>query len=626
MPIPSCYTGKILNIDLDNGTITQEILPEIFYRHFIGGNGLGARVLYERMKPRVDPLGADSVLGFVTGPLTALNIPGSGRYTVVAKSPLTLGWGEANSGGFWGSELKWAGFDALFIRGISNKPVYLSIVEGKAELKDALHLWGKDTNETEQIIQQELGDSRVRVACIGPAGENLSLMAGIVNDRGRIAARSGLGAVMGSKKLKAVAVSSGKTRAKIEALNPSGLKAAREEFAARVKASKFHQHMSTNGTGGGLSFLVSIGDSPTRNWLTTGKDSMPTANKLDSPNMDKYKLESYGCQACPIRCGALIKVQEGNFQTNGEVHRPEYETMAAFGSLCLNDDVESIIKANELCNLYGLDTIGVGGAIAFGIECYENGLINKGDTEGIELKWGDGNAIVALTEKICLRRGIGGILADGVKKAAEKIGKDSIQYAMHIGGHRLPYHDPRQNPSLGASFLCAAQPSCHTSSTGAHMLETGIDLGPDPLMKSPKFGVFTDFDKKGPLFTKGEAYNQLLNAAGLCSLYALFFYMPLVELLTPATGWNINWEEGLTIGKRIMTLTQAFNVREGITPDMFTLPKRLKTPLSVGPASGISIDFDLVKKSWFEAMEWDIITGKPRAKSLVDLGLSNLVK
>jgi aldehyde:ferredoxin oxidoreductase len=626
MPIPTCYTGKILNVDLNKGTISEEVLPEKFYHDFIGGNGLGARILYQRIEPKTDPLGPGNILGFVTGPLTGLNIPGSGRYTVVAKSPLTGAWGEANSGGFWGTELKWAGFDAVFITGISSKPVYLLISEGKAELKDASHIWGKNTDETEQLLLQELNDSKMRVACIGPAGEKLSLMAGIVNEKGRIAARSGLGAVMGSKKLKAIAVSSGKAHAKIEAADASKLKSAREDFAARVKASKFHQHLSSGGTGGGLSFLVSIGDSPTKNWSSTGKDSMPTANKLDSANMDKYKLESYGCQACPIRCGALIKVQEGNFQTTGELHRPEYESVAAFGSLCLNDNIESVIKANELCNLYGIDTIGVGGAVAFAIECFENGLITKRDTDGIELKWGDGAAIVALTEKICRRESIiGSILADGVKKAAEKIGGSSQEYAIHIGGHRLPYHDPRGNPSLGASFLCGTQPSCHMNSQGAQMLETGLDLGTDPVMKSPKLGVYSDFDKKGFIHTIGEAYGQLINAAGLCSLYSLFFYVPVVELLSPATGWDIDWTEGLKIGKRIMTLTQAFNVREGITPDMFTMPKRLTRPLTVGPATGVHVDFSQIKESWFKAMDWSLDNGKPTKRALTELGLAEFV-
>jgi len=329
----SCYTGKILFVDLTTGKVKQESPPESLYRDFIGGTGLGIRILYERMKPKVDPLGPKNILGFVTGPLTATPTPGSGRYMVVTKSPLTGAWAEANSGGFWGPGLKWAGYDGVFISGVSPKPVYLLLSGGKAEIRDASHLWGKDTNETDDILQKELGKPQARVACIGPAGEACSLIAGIVNDRGRIAARSGVGAVMGSKRLKALVVRGDKK--KISVAEPVKFKSAREDYSKKLKNSKFQQGLTAAGTGGGTSFLLSIGDCPTKNWNTTGTGSMPTATNLDAANMDKYKLDSYGCYACPVRCGAIIQVKEGPFATKGEVHRPEYETLAALGTLCL---------------------------------------------------------------------------------------------------------------------------------------------------------------------------------------------------------------------------------------------------------------------------------------------------
>jgi aldehyde:ferredoxin oxidoreductase len=623
--MPGCYAGKILFVDLTKGTIKEEKLPEKTYRDFIGGNGLGIRILYERMKPKADPLGPDNILGFVTGPLTATTTPGSGRYTVVAKSPTTGAWAEANSGGFFGPELKWAGYDAVFFTGISPKPVYLFISDGKAELKDASHLWGKDTNETDDILQKELGKPQARIACIGPAGESKSLMAGIVNERGRIAARSGVGAVMGSKRLKAVAVRSDKAKTKIAAAKPEELKAAREKFLKDIKASQFHQGLTAAGTGGGTSFLVSIGDSPTKNWNTTGTDSMPTCSNLDSANMDKYKLNSYGCHACPIRCGALIQVKEGPFATKGEMHRPEYETLAALGNMCLNDNLESVIKANEVCNLYGMDTMAVGGVIAFAMECYEKGLITKKDTDGIDLKWGNGAAVVALAEKIGKREGFGVVLADGVAKATERIGKGSEQFAMHVGGHRLPYHDPRNGPALGTSIIADAQPACHMNSQGTGLLESGIPLGSDPVLQPPKLEMYGDFDKKGPIYATGEAYYQLLSSAGLCAIYTIFFAVPVVELLAPVTGWDMNWAEGIKTGKRIMTLRQAFNAREGVTPDKFKLPKRVTVPQKVGPATGAVIDYDTLKKSFFDTMGWDIKTGKPSKNTLADVGLDKLV-
>jgi aldehyde:ferredoxin oxidoreductase len=613
------YAGKILFVDLTTGKVKEESPPESLYRNFIGGTGLGIRILYERMKPKADPLGPGNILGFVTGPLTATPTPGSGRFTVVTKSPLTGAWADANAGGFWGPELKWAGYDGVFISGASPKPVYLLISGGKTEIRDASHLWGKDANETDDIIQQELGKPQARVACIGPAGEACSLISGIVNERGRIAARSGVGAVMGSKRLKAVVVRGDKK--KISVAEPEKLKSVREVFTKRLKNSKFHQGLTAAGTGGGTSFLLSIGDCPTKNWNSTGTESMPTCTNLDAANMDKYKLNSYGCHACPVRCGAIIQVKEGPFATKGEVHRPEYETLAALGALCLNDSVESVIRANEICNLYGLDTMAVGNVIAFAMECYENGLIGKKDTGGIELAWGNAAAVVALTEKIAKREGFGAVLADGVKKAAERIGKGAEKYAMHVHGHRLPYHDPRNSPSKGTIYMSDAQPAAHMDTEGTGMLEQGIALGSDPWLQPSRLEVYGDYSSKGPMYVTGAAYYQLLSSAGLCAIYTIAFAVPVAELIAPVTGWDFGWEEGLKAGRRILTLRQAFNAREGLSPAEFQLPERVTAPQSVGPAAGAKIDFEALKRGYFKVMGWDIKTGKPHRQTLIDLGL-----
>ena len=617
------YTGRVLTVDLTTGAIKEESPSEDMYHDFIGGTGLGVRILYERMKPKSDPLGPGNILGFVTGPLTGTTVPGSGRFTVVTKSPVTGGWADSNSGGFWGPSLKWAGYDAVFVSGRSRRPVYLVISNGRAELKDASHLWGKDTCETEDMIQQELGQSQARISCIGPAGESCSLMAGIVNEKGRIAARSGVGAVMGSKQLKAVAVS-GDRKNEIVIADKEKLKSVREKFARDIKASKFHQGLTAAGTGGGTRFLVSIGDCPTKNWNSTGLDSMPTCENLVSTHMDKYKLRGYGCHACSIRCGALIQTKEGPFATRGEVHRPEYETLAAFGALCLNDNLESVIKANDICNRYGMDTIAVGGVIAFAMECYEKGLIGADDTEGLRLTWGNGEVIVSLTEKIARREGFGAVLADGVKRAAEHIGKGSEKYSMHVGGRSLPYHDPRLSPWLGANYVADAQPACHMGPQGTALLEQGLPLGPDPLLQPLKLAVYGDYDRKGEIYATGAEYFQLLSSSGLCALYSIAFAVPVAELIGPVTGWNVDWKEGLRIGKRILTLRQAFNAREGITPDEFKLPKRVMEPQSAGPATGARVDFETLKRGFFEAMGWSLESGKPNRQTLVDLNLDTL--
>jgi aldehyde:ferredoxin oxidoreductase len=578
------------------------------------------------MKGRVDPLGEGNMLGFVTGALTATSVPGSGRYGVVAKSPLTGAWGESNGGGTMGPELKTAGFDAIFFKGIAPKPVYLLLRNGIAELKDASGLWGKDTYETEDCIHQGTGDGKLKIASIGPAGEARSLLAGILNEKGRIAARNGVGAVMGSKNLKAIAVKGGIK--KITIADRAKLNQAQERFLSIIRSSEFGKGLSAAGTGGALSFLLSIGDSPVKNWRLTGAESMPTANKLDSGNMDKYKKSIYACQACPIRCGAIIEQKEGRFAIPGEMHRPEYETLAALGSLLVNDNQEAVIKVNDICNRYAIDTISTGTAIAFAMECYENGLIGKEDTDGLELVWGNADAIVAVAEKIAKREGFGAVLADGPTIAAQRIGKGSEQYAMTIRGNGLPFHDPRMSPAGGTAMIIDANPGHHMNSQITGMLENGAPVGSDPALQFPKMNPFSDFDKKGQLYAVGTAYHQLLDDAGMCALYTVNTTPPdLAELISGVTGWDFGWEEALKAGRRVLTLRQAFNAREGITPDQIDLPKRIKDELlPVATGAPPKIDFQALKAGFFSAMGWDLKSGMPSKETLADLGLTDLVK
>jgi len=354
------YMGKILLVDLTQGTTKEEPLEEETYRSFIGGAGLGAKVLYEHMKAGVDPLGPENWLGFVTGPLTGTNIPLSARFTAVAKSPLTDTWGEANSGGYWGAELKTAGYDAVFFSGVSSKPVYLWIDNGSAELRDAADLWGMDTAETTQAIQDKLGDPKVRVACIGPAGEMQSLLSSIIVDRFRAMARMGLGAVMGSKKLKAVAVRGTK---KVPVANTAKLKELRDDFMATIKASKYFDGHSTIGTSGGIERNLKGGSSPVKNWSLIGGEAMPSCVNLGPETSKRYWVKKQGCFACPVACGAVNRVESAPYQVD-EARRPEYETLASFGTMCLNDNFESIVKAGDICDRYGMDTISAGTVIA----------------------------------------------------------------------------------------------------------------------------------------------------------------------------------------------------------------------------------------------------------------------
>ena len=615
------YVGKVLFVDLTSGVITEETRDDAFYRKWIGGAGLAAATILDRTKAGIDPLGPDNMLVFATGPLTGTGVYGGGRYTVACKSPLTGGWADSNSGGTWGPGLKFAGYDGVFITGAAKSPVCLVIDKGTASVVPAEDVWGLDTYDTEDVLKEKLGDpDSWTITCIGPAGEKLALLAGIVNEKGRIAARSGVGAVMGSKKLKAVAVRGKGGR--IPVADKEGLKEIQKTYLEELKASPFHQGLTAAGTGGATSFLLSIGDCPTDNWASTGTDSLPTCDQLDAAKMDVYKLKAYGCHTCPIRCGALIEIGEGPYATDGEVHRPEYETLAAMGPCCHNDVVEAVVKGNDLCNRYGIDTMGVGGSASFAIECYEKGLITKEDTGGLELTWGSPEALVTLIEQICKQEGFGAILADGAKFAAERIGRGSEQYEMTVAGRAVPYHDPRLSPAHGTHYIADAQPANHLGPAPMAVLDGGGALGSDPLLQSDSATQFGDYDKKGDIYARGCSYYQLLSSSGLCALYCQFYNPPVVELLRPVTGWDMDWAEGLTAAKRILTARHAFNQREGVDHDSFRLPKRFEDPLVAGPAAGgTPPPFDVLREGYYEAMGWDRKTGWPTAETMAALGI-----
>ncbi len=615
------YAGRLLFVDLSEHTITEEAPDAAFYRDCIGGTGLGAKILLERMQAGVDPLGPDNVLAFVTGPLTATGVYGAGRFMVTTKSPLTGGWADSNAGGSWGPELKNAGYDGVFITGVSERPVCLVIDADGARLVDAADLWGKDTYQTDDLLQDSLGDpASWTISCVGPAGEQRSLLAGIVNEKGRIAARSGVGAVMGSKRLKAIALRAAKG-SRIQVADKEGLRAAQKQYLELIKGSGFLSGLTAAGTGGGVSFLLSIGDCPADNWATTGTDALPTCGQLDTPNMEPYKLRGYGCNACPVRCGALVKIPEGPYASQDETHRPEYETLAALGPLCRNDSAEAIIRANEVCNRFGIDTISAGGAIAFAIECYQKGIIGPEDTGGLELRWGDSATVVKLVEQMARREGFGAVLADGSRRAVEQIGRGSEEFAMHVCGRELPLHDPRVTPAMGVFYIADATPAQHCGSQAMAILDQGAPLGADPLLQSQSTQVFGDYDKKGDAYVRGAAYWQLLSSAGLCSLYSQFDAPPVVELLRPVTGWDMEWEEGLAAGRRILTRRQLFNVREGLGPRDFKLPTRFDQPVSAGPTAGNQVPLEEMRADYFAALGWDRETGVPLPETLADLGL-----
>ncbi len=599
------FMGKILWVDLTTKQMKEEVLDEKMARDFLGGYGIGARIIFDRQKPGADPLGPDNILGFVTGILTGTQALGSSRYVVVGKSPLTGGWGDANSGGNFGPFLKFAGYDAVFFTGAADKPVYLYIDNGKAEVRDAAHLWGKDTFDTEDILRKELGKD-VELACIGPSGENLSLVAAVMNNKGRAAARSGLAAIMGSKKLKAVAL---RGNMKVPVADETAANEMRKRHLANMgpRAS----FMRDFGTSGLFDNACERDDAPCKNWGGVAVIDYPNYKNLNGEAVLKKRARGYGCWHCPIACGGIMKPSNGgDYEFSGDAHKPEYETLAMFGSNIGNDNLDSIIKVNDICNRYGLDTISTGACVAFATECYENGILTKDDTGGIELTWGNHKAIVAMTEKIGKREGLGEILADGVKIAAQKIGKGSEKYAMHVGGEEVPAHDSRGGMDFATGYVSEPTPGRHTQN----------GQGPYPDGTRPKNAPHRE----------GSCICQSYNAAGICMIVLADGYShfdQLIEAFQVVTGWDFTREEMIKTGERINAIRQAFNAREGIrTP--WSLPDRMMgvPPKADGPRKGIALKKEDLFKDYYEAMDWDTQTGKPSQKRLTELGMADVAK
>ena len=610
--------GKVLFIDLTTGSIEGVILEERFYRDFIGGVGLGVRILYERMKPNVDPLGPDNILGFVAGLLTGTPAPCVPRYMVVAKSPLTGTWGDANSGGFFGHELRAAGYNAVFCTGISPKPVYLWLNNGRAELRDAAHLWGKDTYETGKILRQELDDQEVRVACIGPAGESQSLLASVLNDTGDAASRSGLGAVMGSKRLKAIAV---RGKGKVPAADRQRLNELRKSFLEGIDA---YSRLKIYGTMEETVEDITLGITGIKNWSLLGAEAFPNYAKFDCEELvHKYETEKHTCWGCPIACKGYFRIEKGPYAIE-KTPKTEYETFAAFGPMCFNDDVESIIQANDICNRYGIDTISAGTVIAFAMECYENGVISKKETDGIELTWGNASAMLAMLDKIGRREGFGAVLADGCQRASEQIGRGSDKWAIHVHGQEPGFQDARFWPGRGVIFSCDPTPGRHTAGILPVATTRRRSIAPYPETQFPEVDLL-DYQAVGPLHATGSNYYQFINACGLCLFACGYAPMPTADYVSAVTGWDFTMAEGLKAGRRIQALRQAFNAREGLRPDDFRLPERISKPSMAGQFAGKQIDFAALRDSFYKAMGWDTESGWPSESALRELGLMELV-
>lgn len=608
------FLGKLLEVNLTTKDIKEIPLDEGIAKDFMGATGYSVRYLYDYIEEETDPLGAENILMFMTGPLCLSNAPTSGRFTVCSKSPYTGIWGEANCGGYFGPELKKAGYDGIIIRGVSDNPVFINITEENVEIKDASHLWGKGTLDTHEIIKEKSGSNLTRVACIGPAGENLVKFATIASEE-KAAGRTGMGAVMGSKKLKAIAVRGPKR--KFEAAEPEIFKEAVKDMIENVNNSFTTQMFGMLGTPGGVDKYNMEGELPIKYWTKGKWDGAFNISGATASEMIYTK--QYPCYSCPIGCVHKASVDEGKYAIEGEVEAPEYETIVSFGSLILNDDLKSIVKANTLCNDYGIDTISGGSTIAFVYYLYNNDKIGSDDLDGLEPEWGEIEPALEMIKKIAFREGFGDTLAEGSNAVGKKFGISQDEIATAIG-QEVPYHDLRHTWGMALAYsVGTTRGPCHCA-CDMYMILLGLpfqDLGIELIDK------YTDDEKMAKNCALTYNYRALYNSLVLC----LFCNPPpdmVARIIETATGLDFDIEKIKIIGERIYTMKRLFNLKMGLTPEEEKLPRILLEPLEEGGSAGKSPDFEKLKKLYFNVRDWDLETGYPSQEKLEDLDLENL--
>jgi len=584
--------GKLLFVNLSDGNIEVRDLDENDAKNFVGGAGLGAKILYDEMPANADVFGPDSMIGFVTGPLVGTGAFFGGRYTVVSKSPVTKGWNDANSGGFFAPDLKKSGFDAVFVKGISEKPVYIWIDNGNVEIRDASHLWGKTTLETEEALREEIGDPKINAALIGPAGENLSFISTVMNDGHRAAARGGPGSVMGSKKLKALVV---RGNQKTEVFDKAKLLELNKSVANWLKEGPgegMAKGLGTFGTGGMFVSSALSGDAGVKNWKGAGVVDFPEeeAKKVTSSEFDaKYNVGKYACAVCPVGCGAIYKSESEKYPLP-HTTRTEYETVGAFGSMLLISDIEAIFMFNHICNEYGLDTMSTGSTIAWAMECYEEGVITKEEFDGIAVEWGSADAVIALLHKIGRAEGCGKWLKGGTQAAADFLGRGH-EFLVVASGIEEPQHDSRWAPGRARMYKYDPTPGRH--------VKGGIGMGQGMQPAEVKH----DYQYTGTRDAILLSIEEIANSSGTCSMSG--GGMPPgtgVDQISAITGFNYSPADAYLLGLRIFHMRNAFNLREGFRRKDFTLSKRLTEGTEYGPLKGVSVDVELLADNLFNAI------------------------
>ncbi len=621
------YIGKILKVNLNDLSYAVEEKDEYFYRTFMGGSAMASYFLLTETKKGVDALGPDNALVITTSILTGTPLAGANRYTIAAKSPLNDGFGESEAGGYFSVELKKAGFDAVVIKGKAPKPVYLRINDGKVELRDAKHLWGHDTGYTMEKICEELGDNKIKTLLIGQGGENLVRYASVIHDLQHANGRSGMGAVFGSKNLKAVAV---RGKMQLEFFDKEGLKNLQSYFVKNMKDHPVCAILTKGGTyEWDLEDMDADGVLPTHNFKGGSYD------RVEKINYEEYKKTVYSdrltCYACPLRCKQIAA--GGKYNIDPRFAGPQYETVGAFGPNMLNEDVEVIARAHELCNRYSLDTIDTGMTITFAMECFEEGILTKEDTEGLDLHFGNGDAALLLIEKIALRQGFGDLLAEGSWRAARRIGKGAEKYALTVKKQAFAMHEPRGKNNIAFAYATSPTGADHIEAAHDMPFEQGRwavpDLYPVGILKGVPARDLSP--KKVSWFVYNQHIYSFLNTLSLCFFTAgparLFRLNHVVEMVHYATGWETSLFEIMKLGERTTTLARLFVTREGLDRKDDMLPDRLFEPLETGQLTGVKLDREQFTKAldyYYEMMGWDVETGIPREAKLHHLNIADL--
>ena len=596
----------ILKIDLTTGETEEYEIPEKWQKEFLGGASLAARILYDHLTPELEALSPESPLLFMAGPMTGTSGPTTGRFVICGKGPATGLWAESNIGGFWGPELRKAGYDGLWITGKASAPVYLWINGSSLEIRNAAHLWGQDTYATQDKVKEEVGEKSARVCVIGQAGENQVLYASIMCDHGRMAGRTGMGAVMGSKNLKAVAV---RGREKIAVADETRYSALRSESNRILKQSNETRFFHEVGTGGNANFFEYMGSMPSKYYH---QGSFPNVDNISGSKMAETMLVgTHACQGCVIACGRVVKLDDGDKRKG-----PEWETIAGFGPNLLIDDLAEVTRLGELCDRYGMDSISTANTIGLAFHLFGLGKLTTQDTGGYELKWGDNLVVKQLIDMIAHCDGIGELLAQGSRKFGAVFNAEDE--AIQVNGLEVAYHDPRGVSGMALSYATSPRGACHNQSD--YFL---VELG----HTEEQLGI-TYFERhaqaeKAANVVKHQDWRTVYNSLVMC-IFATIDPSEQVSLINAACGLDLTLDDMMVLGERAWNLKRAINNRMGLSRANDKLPKAFSTPFLDGGSAGFVPDIEKMLTAYYEARGWDEATGKPTREKLSELGMSNV--